>query len=73
MGFQAPVVQAWKQHATTWSKKLKTLILLTVFKLFFGRVGLTAAQYREPEKPREPRGELLEASSAQHDTITPGR
>ena len=24
MGLQAPVVQAWKQHATTWSNKLNT-------------------------------------------------
>ena len=38
MGFQAPVVQAWKQHATTWSKKLKTSILL-FFADFWSELG----------------------------------
>ena len=36
MGFQAPVVQAWKQHATTWSNKNININFIKVFLLFFG-------------------------------------
>ena len=33
---------------------------------FGGRVGLTTAPQREPEQPREPRGELLEQAWKQN-------